>query len=538
VTYDRGEDIRDILVEEIRRAGRLDSAAWFRPSWSIIQPAGEAARRSFAPPAAPVSTTDSTLLRVLAIGDFHGALLERVWPWSDGRAVGGAAALKPWLDSLARECGCTAVRLDAGDQMSGTLISNHNYGRATVEVFNRFGIDAAAIGNHEFDWSVDTLRARMREARYQFVAANITDATATARPDWAEPWTVISRDGVKVAIIGLATRETPTATMPAHVRGLAFGDLAGAVRAALPAARAAADYVIVLAHEGVMCDSAGCRGPAIDAARQLDSGSVDLFVAGHFHRVVDTRVNGIPMVAAGSSGSAIAVVDFVRSGGRRVVRTRMVTPFTDRVRPDLEIAGIVARQRRVTDSITSRVVARIRLPLGREGGEYALGRLVADAHLAGARADVAIMNNGGIRADLPGGNVTYGQVYGVLPFANRLLRLTVKGDVLLEALEEVVNGPEPDGHVAGVEVWYDPERRAGRRITRTRLTNGRRIERGRTYTLAINNFMATGGSGFAMLVDAPQEDMGDYLDALLRYLRVVPQPVDPPMHPRLHREER
>jgi 5'-nucleotidase len=244
------------------------------------------------------------------------------------------------------------------------------------------------------------------------------------------------------------------------------------------------------------------------------------------------------MVAAGSSGSAIAVVDFVRAGGRRVVRTRMVTPFTDRVRPDLEIAGIVARQRRVTDSITSRVVARIRLPLGREGGEYALGRLVADAHLAGARADVAIMNNGGIRADLPGGNVTYGQVYGVLPFANRLLRLTVKGDVLLEALEEVVNGPEPDGHVAGVEVWYDPERRAGRRITRTRLTNGRRIERGRTYTLAINNFMATGGSGFAMLADAPQEDMGDYLDALLRYLRVVPQPVDPPMHPRLHREER
>ena len=538
VTYDRGEDIRDLLVEEIRRAGRLDSAAWFRPNWSLIEPAAAAARNAFAPPATPASTTDSTLLRVLAIGDFHGALVERVWPWSQGRAVGGAAALKPWLDSLARECGCTSVRLDAGDQMSGTLISNHNYGRATVEVFNRLGIDAAAIGNHEFDWTVDTLRARMREARYQFVAANITDATATARPDWAEPWTVVSRDGVRIAVIGLSTRETPTATMPAHVRGLAFGNLAGAVRAALPAARAAADYVIVLAHEGVMCDSAGCRGPAIEAARQLDSGSVDLFVAGHFHRVVDTRINGIPLVAAGSSGSAIAVVDFVRAGGRRDVRIKMVTPFTDRVRPDLEIAGIVARQRRITDSVTSRVIGRLRLPLRREGREYALGRLVADAHLSGARADVAIMNNGGIRADLPGGAITYGQVYNVLPFGNRLLRLTVKGDVLLEALEAAVDGPEPDGHVAGVEIWYDPERREGRRITRTRLTNGQRIVRGRTYTLAINNFMATGGSGFDMLADAPQEDMGDYLDALIRYLRVVQQPADAPLQPRLHRVER
>ena len=539
VTYDRGEDIRGLLVDEIRRVGRLDSATWFRPSWSIIPPAAEAVRRAFLPAAAlAASQADSTLLRILAIGDFHGALLERVWPWSQNRPVGGAAALKPWLDSLARECGCTTVRLDAGDQMSGTLISNYDYGRTVVDVFNRLGIDAAAVGNHEFDWTVDTLRARMREAQYRFVSANITDQSGTARPDWAVPFTVVAHDRQRVAVIGLSTRETPTATMPAHVRGLGFGDLAAAVRGVLPQVRGSADYVIVLAHEGVMCDSAGCRGPAIDAVRQLDSGAVDLFVAGHFHRVVETRVNGIPIVAAGSSGSAIAVVDFVRTGGRREVRTRMVTPFTDAVRPDPEIAAIVARLRRVTDSVTGRVVARLKAPLRREGAEYGLGRLIAEAHLAAAKADVAIMNNGGIRADLPGGAVTYGQVYGVLPFGNRLLRLSVKGSVLMAALEQVVDGAEPNGHIAGIEIWYDPERAPGKRITRTRLTNGRKIDRGDTYTLAVNNFMATGGSGYAMLAGAPQEDAGDYLEALIRYLGVVPQPVDAPGQPRLHREER
>ncbi len=538
VTYDRGEDIRELLVDEIRRAGRLDSSTWFTANWSIIPPGAEAARRAFLPAAAAVSTADTTLLRVLAIGDFHGALIERTWPWSQGRNVGGAAALKPWLDSLARECGCTTVRLDAGDQMSGSLISNRDFGRTVVDVFNRLGIDAAAVGNHEFDWTVDTLRARMREARYQFVTANITDATGTARPDWVQPFTIVTRDNQRVAVIGLSTRETPTATMPAHVRGLGFGDLAGAIRGVLPQARAAADFVVVLAHEGVMCDSGGCTGPAIDAVRQLDSGAVDLFIAGHFHRVVETRINGIPIVAAGSSGSAIAVADFVRVGGRREVRTRMVTPFTDRVRPDPEIAALVARQRRLTDSVTGRVVARLKVPLRREGAEYGLGRLIAESQLSAARADVAIMNNGGIRADLPGGEVTYGQVYGVLPFGNRLLRLSVKGSDLLDALEQVVNGPNPDGHIAGVEIWYDPDRSAGRRITRTRLTNGKRIEKNRTYTLAVNHFMATGGSGFAMLTDAPREDVGDYLDALIRFLGIMPQPVDAPAQQRLHREGR
>jgi 2',3'-cyclic-nucleotide 2'-phosphodiesterase (5'-nucleotidase family) len=216
----------------------------------------------------------------------------------------------------------------------------------------------------------------------------------------------------------------------------------------------------------------------------------------------------------------------------------MVTPFTDRVRPDPEIAALVARQRRLTDSVTARVVARVKAPMRREGAEYALGRLIAEAHLSAARADVAIINNGGIRADLPGGAVTYGQAYAVLPFGNRLLRLEVKGSVLLDALEQVVDSAEPNGHIAGVEIWYDPGRAAGKRITRTKLTNGDRIARGKTYTLAVNNFMATGGSGYDMLAGVPLEDVGDYLDALIRYLGVVAQPVDAPAQPRLHREER
>ncbi len=488
-----------------------------------------------------VQSPDSVLLRVLAITDLHGQLEPRVWDWSGGRPVGGVAALKTWLDSLAHACGCTSVRLDAGDEMQGTPLSNLTYGRATIDALNSLGIDAAAIGNHEFDWSVDTLLARMRDARYKFVSANITDAGGTARPAWAEPWTLVTRGGAKIAVIGLTTRSTPTTTAPRNVRGLAFGDGAQAIRSYLPAARAAADFVIVAAHEGALCDTTGCRGDILDVARRLDSGSVDLIVAGHTHRLVNTTVNGIRVVEAGSSGGAVAVVDFVRARGRREVRAQLVTPYADQVKPDAELTEAIGRQQRGIATTTSRVVARLKVPLRRTGGEYSLGRLIADAQRAAGRADVAIMNNGGIRNDLPEGAVSWADLQQVQPFQNRLLRLTVKGAVLLDALEHCVAAAdgEPDCHVAGVEVWYDPRHRPGDRVTRGRLTGGKDIDRGDSYTLVVSDFMATGGSGFAMLAGAPAEDLGVVdLDALIRYLGILRAPVEAPADARFHRAGR
>ncbi|MGH7567748.1 MAG: 5'-nucleotidase C-terminal domain-containing protein, partial [Gemmatimonadales bacterium] len=470
VVYDRGESVRDLLAAEIRRAGALTARDFFQVNWAIVPPAAhDAARAAFGgttTAATPVGRADSTLLRVLAITDLHGQLTPRAWDWSEGRLVGGAIALKGWMDSLARACGCSAVRLDAGDQMQGTPISNLSYGRRTVEALNAIGIDAAAIGNHEFDWSVDTLRARMAGARYKFLSANITDPAGTARPEWAEPWTLIQRGGVKVAVIGLTTRETPTATAPRNVRGLAFGDGAAAIRRVLPLARAAADFVIVVAHAGAICDSTACRDEIVDVARALDSAAVDLIVAGHTHRVVNTRINGIPIVEAGSSGRAVAVVDFVRvAGTRREVRARMETPWADVGRGDRALTDLLTRAQREVDTVAARQIVPLKFALRREGGDYALGRLIADAQRSVTKADVAVMNNGGIRADLPAGMVTYGDLYQVQPFQNRLQRLTVTGDVLLQVLEQVVAGDRgeggrggPSAHVAGLELWYDPGR--------------------------------------------------------------------------------
>src|SRR5205807_3254009 len=159
------------------------------------------------------------------------------------------------------------------------------------------------------------------------------------------------------------------------------------------------------------------------------------------------------------------------------------------------------------DSLTSRPVATLRYALRREGGEYGLGRLLADAYRDIGRADLALVNNGGIRTDLPGGAVTYGDLFAVTPFQNRLVRVAIPGAVVREALEHALAGGRPDAHVAGMEVWYDPRCPVGQRVQRVKLLNGRDLDARATYTLAVPDFVADGGSGFAMLKAWPRTDV-------------------------------
>ncbi|OLA98915.1 MAG: hypothetical protein AUH23_01660 [Gemmatimonadetes bacterium 13_2_20CM_1_69_27] len=378
---------------------------------------------------------------------------------------------------------------------------------------------------------MDTLRARMAEAHYRFLAANITDSAGSARPDWAEPFNVIERGGVRVAVIGLALPATPETTSPRNVRGLAFGNGAQAVRRVLPQARAAADYVIVLAHVGAFCDGDGAAAPLGPAA--LDSGSVDLIVSGHTHSLVNTVVNGIPIVQARSSGAGIALVDFVRvtaAGAlRREVRARIETPFADRIHLDPTLVDALRLSQASVSVITDRPVARFGAELRRTGGEYGLGRLIADAQRNVAKSDVALVNNGGIRTDVAAGLATYGDLYRVEPFQNRLMRLAVSGKVLKQALEHALTGDGPDAHVAGIVVWYDSGKPAGRRLKKVRLANGKDVDDGQTYTVAVSDFLAAGGSGYTMLVGAPSGEVGvTDLDALIQYLAVLRQPISAP----------
>lgn len=541
VLYESTADIRQLLIDEVRRRGTLEPADVFRRNWELqpataIGPAYAAMHRgAFAP--ARTATTAPVLpvgplprrVRIIATNDFHGTLEPRV----DARGVrrGGAGAVAGVIEQARGECAsCAVLLLDGGDMFQGTPASNLVFGRSVVGIYEALGYTAAALGNHEFDWGQDTLRARMRQARYAILGANVQYADGRDVP-WIRDDTLVEVNGVRVGIVGVATVETPRVTLATNVRDLRFVDPVPIVLQHARSLRGrGAHLVVVVAHAGAFCDDEGddrCTGEIVDLAHGVGR-AVDVIVSGHTHSLVRTLAPGVPIVQARSNGRAVGIVDLV-PGAVPVVSVRDV--LTDSVVPSPRIDSLA---RQAIAAVAARVSARIAdIPahLQRSGEQYPLGALIADAQRWAGRADVAVTNNGGIRADLPAGTATYGRLFEVQPFANTLYRYTLRGSALRGYLEKLVGGRTPPRiHLSGITLTYDRGRPSGQRIVSARLSNGRDIVDDAQYTLVMNNFMAAGGDGLALGAEAVRTEPLPIidLDALIDYLKQLPQPVRAP----------
>jgi 2',3'-cyclic-nucleotide 2'-phosphodiesterase (5'-nucleotidase family) len=420
--------------------------------------------------------------------------------------------------------------------MQGSLGSNLVYGRSVVEAMNAVGLDAAVVGNHELDWGVDTLRARLGEAKYPWLAANVFDSLTGKRPGWAVPYTILTRGGLRIGVVGYMAQRTKAMVSARAGAGLlwkrgsdAIADVLAAVHAERP------DLTILVAHEGAFCDSLPCAGEIIELARGLDSARVQFIVSGHTHSLVNTVVNGIPIVQARSNGTAYGVADLVRrDDGARTWKVRVETVWADRVTPDSGIAAIVARYRPMVDRIAGQPVAELRDPLTRDGQQYPLGNLIADAQRAAAPGtDFALMNNGGIRRDLRAGQVTYSDLFELQPFANNITQVWITGSQLRDVVEFAVGSGGPRFHISGLVVRYDPAKPRGSRIVSMRSASGADIEPAHTYVLALSDFLQEGGEGLNLLRTLRSRRTGKTdLDALIAYLKAMPQPVVAPTEAR------
>jgi 2',3'-cyclic-nucleotide 2'-phosphodiesterase (5'-nucleotidase family) len=520
VVYDRGELIDELLEQDIKTRGHIDPASIPRSEWRIVpEVAAAGARQLFgvAPSPEQPGPEDKVVLRIMSTADLHGQLLP------------GAAALGDRMDSLAAACNCPTLRLDAGDATQGTVLSDVTKGRAAVEVLNHLGYSAAALSEHDFDWSIDTLRRRMSESRYPWLAANVFDSTSGRRPDWAIPYRVMDAGETKVAVIGYLTVDAKSMFPPERTRGLRFGegelalhDVLGEVRSLQPG------LTILLAHAGATCDSMVCSGEVIRLAEQLGRQGVDLILAGHTHRNLDTRIAGIAVVES-SGPTSLAVIDVVKTpAGGRELRTRVdrVDPEVGRGNPALAAAlDVYARK---ADTLDGRALAQLKRPLLRKGVQFPLGGLLAEARRNAFRADVGLVPTSAIRSDLPAGPVTYTKLSQVEPFRLNLVRLTLNGAELRSLLEKTLEAPAgPIAHVAGVVVRYDPKAPAGRRVKSIALQGNRKLRDQDTYTLATDDSTAAGVGGFSMLSGHPMLRSGMLdVEATAAFLRQLPQPVE------------
>ncbi len=490
---------------------------------------------------------DLIVLSIVGTNDVHGELLPKQFK-------GGLTTFSGYVTALraAREDDGGAVLLiDAGDMWQGTLESNVTEGAIIVEAFNELSYAAAAIGNHEFDFGPvgelpvprsesddprGALRQRATEAQFPILAANIIDASTGEVVDWENVSASIMTEaaGIKIGIVGVTTTQAFQLTIAANTVGLELGSLSEAIiREARKLRADGADIVIVTAHAGDGCtefddplDLSSCNREEeiFLVANELPVGLVDHIIAGHSHQGIAHIVNGIAITSSYAKTFAFSRVDFSidRATGRVVGRkifppqincpafsrssgecvwestdstTTVLATYEGRtVRPLPAVIEIANRARaHVADIKQEKLGVILETPITREGNpESPLGNLILDAQLELIDADISIYNvSGGIRADLPAGELTYGSVFEILPFDNRVVILDVSGQEMRKIIAKQVRVGRRRTGISGMRVFVDCQ--DDTMNVEMILNNGHVIDDDDRVRIATNDFLTTGG---------------------------------------------
>jgi 5'-nucleotidase len=496
-------------------------------------------------------------VQILGINDFHGNL-EPPHP-----AEGGVEHLAVHVKRLEATNPDRTVVVSAGDLIGASpLLSALFHDEPTIEAMNALGLDVNAVGNHEFDeGAAELLRMQgggchpsdgcldgdgFGGADFRFLAANVV-READGRPI-LPPYVVKRFDGVKVAFIGETLQGTPEIVTPSGVAGLRFGDEADTINALVPQLRRQGVRTIVaLIHEGgfPVTDGQCVSGPIRDIVERT-SDEVDLFMTGHTHQLYDCVVDGRPVTSAGSFGRKLTDVHMTIDRRTRQPRTiaaeNLVVTRVDA--PDPAQTALLAKYRAVAGPIADRVIGTAAAGITRDDAtpalETGLGDVIADAQLEATQPDgfggaqIALMNPGGIRANIAAGEVTYAEAFAVQPFGNSLVTMTLTGAQIERLLEQQAFPATPADPSRilqvsdGVRYTWDATRPAGDRIDPASIAlNGLPLSPVASYRVTVNSFLADGGDGFTVLREGTDRLGGAVdLDALEAYFRAH-SPVGP-----------
>jgi 5'-nucleotidase/UDP-sugar diphosphatase len=464
------------------------------------------------PGATPEPATGSTeTIIILHTNDLHGAVEPEGGSGGDAGESGGLVNLVSLVDELRLEDPERTLLLDAGDTLQGTYVSNSTQGQVVVAAMNAAGYDAWALGNHEFDWGLEVLRERVSQASFPALAANLVDTASGGMWDEVQPYAIVPVGRAKVAVLGLAYPDTPTINRPENVAGLTFQAAGVALRSYVPELESKADLIVVLSHLGY------------DGDRALASAvsGIDVIVGGHTHTFLDppAEVNDTIIAQAGTKGQVLGrlelTVDLETGIVKDYARSSVLIPVTD------DVAVVNQEVQVLVDAAVGAAKETMDQPIGevtrtlqtRRSGEFALGNLVVDAMLAswmgeGHPADIAMHNNGGIRADLPEGPITFGQLYEVLPFDNQLVALDLTGAQVLRILEHSVAERGGNMQVAGMTFRFSMSEPVGQRILEATV-GGQPLDPERIYRVVTIDYLATGGDGQEVFLGGTNVAYGD-----------------------------
>ncbi|MGP9650552.1 5'-nucleotidase C-terminal domain-containing protein [Glutamicibacter sp. AOP38-B1-38] len=512
---------------------------------------------------------ENVSLDLIGINDFHGRI-------AADRDSAGAAVLAGAVDAQ-RAANPNTLFVSAGDNIgASTFASASQEDEPTIDSLVAGGLDAAAVGNHEFDGGYEDLSDRVIERYGQqsgadgadfALGANVYDK-GTKNPALRE-YAIREVDGLRVGIIGTVTADVPSLVSPNGISSLDFGsELEAANRVAAQLsdgdeANGEADTLVLLTHNGsendtceVIADEDSDYGTLIRDA----SPEIDAIFSGHTHQAYNCDIAGRSVIQSHQYGTTLGKVSLeldATTGDVVESATELVPLATEDANGDwspnfeanAEVQAIVDEAVDKSEEVGSVKVGQISEDIlrgGEEPGsdrgiESTLGNTVADIHLwatsnenfAGEPAEIAFMNPGGLRADLlygQDGTVTYKAAADVQPFANTLITFEMTGEQIREALEQQW---QPEGsertklHLGiseGLEYTYVEDAAAaaaaGEHIKDITF-NGEPLDESASFTVAANAFLATGGDNFAAFAEGTgHTDSGQIdLDATVNYFK-------------------
>lgn len=478
---------------------------------------------------------------ILHTNDVHGAI----------SSYAKVAALKAEYEAK----GAEVLLMDAGDYIQGEPYVSVSQGETAIRLMNYVGYDVATIGNHEFDYGYENLAKLAAAAEFPIIAANVMYNGKTA----FEANKVFELEsGVKVGVFGLSTPETATKAHPGKIKGVTFlsgDDMNKAAQAQVDELTAAGcDYIICLGHLGIDDSSKGYR--SVDLLEAVTG--IDVFIDGHSHSSLDdvkalvgedckvgdtlltstgTKLATVGAVVISEDGISIESVDLEKYEGSDDVVEEAAQLVIDEVdaaygevfaKSEVELCGEKAPGNRTEETNNGDLIADAILWQAKKDGSLP----VADENV------IAITNGGGIRAAIAAGDITKKDVNTVLPFGNTVAYVTVKGSVLLEALEaSTYCTPEAVGafpQVAGIEFTVDTNKvfdqgeqypgstyYAPASINRVTIEsiNGKAFDPEATYVVVTNDFLAAGGDTYYAFSVSTSVDTGIPMDeAVMSYI--------------------
>ncbi len=396
---------------------------------------------------------------------------------------------------------------DAGDTFHGMPRINISNGENLVPLLNLAGVNVFVPGNHDFDYSSAQLERLAKNLKFPTLSANVV--RKSNGKNVFKPYKIFKLpNNIKVGVFGLTTPDTVSSTAPRNIETINFLDPVDAAKDMVKKLRPKCDILIAVMHMGIDTDASVTSYQIVRAVS-----GIDLIVDGHSHTALaeGMAVGDTLIVQTGSHGYNLGQVTInlrdhkIISKKAQLLDKKAVAGIAPE--PDAEIKNAIAEIDERNEKILNEVIIHSDRVLTSERQivrryESELGNLYADAIRWETGADIAVANSGGLRADLPAGDVTRKDVLAVLPFGNSLKKCEISGRTIREMLENSVHAyPDVFGgflNVSGMTFSFDSGRPVGQRVEEI-FVNGQPLDEDKIYTIGTIDFMFEGGDGYDML---------------------------------------